>query len=225
MIPGAAARMSRQERPGSVLDDPTVEDEVSTARSDRPGQRLVLGLLRHDPDGRLGELDAEIPARVGERQRNAAAARLGVVQDERAACAELGHPLRGEHALEVVAERDAQVVAKTGRVVLVGLARTERFGEPRIRVARRDLEQRARRVGDRDRVRRGVRVERADVGEHVGLRRRVAGVRLLARGIPRAPLLASTVQVLVDDGNAAHSMSGVLQPHRDRVDDRVALAH
>jgi hypothetical protein len=121
----------------------------------------------------------------------------------------------------VVGQRRAQVVETRCRVVLVGLPRSEWPRQARVRIARRDHQQRACRIGDRDRVRGSVRIERADVCEDVGFARCVPSVRFLTRGVPGAPLLAPSVQILVHDRHTAHLMPGVLEPHPDRVHDRV----
>jgi hypothetical protein len=74
-----------------------------------------------------------------------------------------------------------------------------------------------------NRVRRGVGVERGDVGHDVRPTGGIAGVRLLAAGVPRTTFLTAAVEILVDDRHTAHPIAGVLEPHPDRVHDRLAL--
>ena len=101
-------------------------------------REVAVGVLLGD-DGSRGfdELEPERKAAPSKWLGHATPARLAVVEDGDAPCAELERPLRREETLQVVAHRRARVAADAARVVDVGLSRPERSRQARVGVAGR----------------------------------------------------------------------------------------
>ncbi len=169
-----------------VVDDAAGEDGVSATRLDLGGERAVVRRLAV-PGIRARDLEAERLGSGLRVLRDALAVDLGVVEDVHAGDALVLHVLRLGGTLDRVDRHDATVVARTGRVVLVRLARLRTgaaLGQAERRVGRADVQDPGL-VGDRDRDRRGTGVELADVGDRGVVLRDLAGVR---RGLARLPL-------------------------------------
>ncbi len=131
---------------------------------------------------------------------------------------------RQRRALDGVLGNDPGVVALPGRVVDVGLAGLGVGpglvgGEADRRVPRREHRQ-AGLVEDRDRDRRGARVEGAEVGDRGVVLRRPPGVRGLGLRRPLPGLGGRVVERLEVDRHAAGLVVGLLERELDAVLDR-----
>ncbi len=170
---GSAAPRSLNSWTRVVGGDAAEEHGVRAGVSDLRRKRPVVRRLRVDRV-RADDLDAVQLGRVGRRLGDTRAVHLLVVEDVQLLDALLGHPLGLRRSLDVVGGHDAPVGAVARRVVLLRRALVVRAGVLRQLergVRRADLQE-ARLVGDRNRDRRGARVELADQRDRVVVVRR-----------------------------------------------------
>ena len=150
---------------------------------------------------------------------------LLVVQDRRVRAAVLRHHGGQSGALDGVLGHDPQVVARAGRVVLVGLALLGAGlvrGQAHGGVRRADLGDRHL-VQDRDRDRARARVELADVGDRVLVLRHPARVGRGGLGRPVAGLGGRVVERGVLHRRLAGLAAGLLERQLDPVHQRQGL--
>src|SRR5215217_3236969 len=207
-----------------VVDDAAGEDGVRATGLDLRRQRAVVRRLAV-PGVRARDLDPELLRGRLRVLRDALAVHLGVVEDVHAGHALVLHPLRLRLALDDVDRHDATVVALAARVVLVGLARLS------ARAGLRQAERGVRRadvqdpglIGDRDRDRRGARVELADVGDRAVVLGDLARVGRRLPGLPLAGGGGGVVERLVLDRRVAALVALLLQGELDAVDHVLGL--
>ena len=176
-------------------------------------------------DARVASLEVRRLGVEDDDAGEACAVGLLVVGDRDRRAAVVLELLDERGGLDLVARHDARVVALAGRVVLVRLARLGARlarGEARVRVRRRDHAETGL-VEDRDRDRRGARVELTDVGDGGLVLRGLAGVRRDLRGIPVAGLRGRVVERRVLDRGVAGLVVGLVERERDALLQRPGL--
>src|SRR5215218_1208797 len=198
-----------------VVDDAAGEDGVRSARLDLASERAVVRRLAVPGVG-ARDLDPELLGGGLRVLRDALAVDLGVVEDVHAGHALVLHPLRLRLALDDVDRHDAAVVGLAGLGAGSGLGQAER------RVRRADLQDPGL-VRDRDRDRRGARVELADVGDRAVVLRDLARVGRRLPGLPLAGGCRGVVERLVLDVEVAALVALLLQGELDSIDDVLGL--
>ena len=203
---------------------PPVKTASAPVRLDLGGQRPVVRRLAV-PRVVARDLEPEL-LRGGLRVlRDALAVDLGVVEDVHVGDALVLHVLRLGGTLDRVDRHDAAVVALAGRVVLVRLARLgarAALGQAESGVGRADLQD-PRLVVDRDRDRRGTRVELADVGDRGVVLRDLACVGRRRPRLPLARRRGGVVERLVLDGEVAALVVLLLEGELDALDHVLGL--
>ena len=203
----------------------------NTKQSTSPTSRAPASERKFDAFGSMPSLKASsmpcLLERVLDVLGEAGAVDLLVVGDGDVLAAVLGHDRRQGRALDRVLRDDAQVVALTRRVVLLGLAR---LGARLVRgqadrgVRGRDLrDRRLSLVEDRHRDRRGARVELADVGDGAVVLRDATRVGRGGLRRPVADLSRGVVERLVLHGDVAGLVARLLERELDAVDHRRGL--
>jgi hypothetical protein len=129
---------------GAVLDDAAVEDGIRSGRCDAARERAELACLRRDALWTTEHGNTAACARGGEWFGNTATVGLGIVKDVDRFDAQLLRPRGRSDRLEIVTQHGPRVTAHPGRVVHAGLLTRprHRLRQSRIRVARRDHQQR-----------------------------------------------------------------------------------